>query len=112
MRSWRTAWRPLLQEAAKKAGREAAKAALAQGGNIWAARSAWNQAVHDLRHHCITSSRRHPEQTLMSIAAHVSAEMLEHFSHITMNARREAVAAIDSLKGGTQDPPGTWCATD
>jgi hypothetical protein len=32
----------------------------------------------------------------MAIAGHVSREMLEHYSHIRMNAKREAVAALDS----------------
>jgi hypothetical protein len=31
----------------------------------------------------------------MSIAGHVSKEMLEHYSHIRMEAKRTAVAALD-----------------
>lgn len=34
----------------------------------------------------------------MAIAGHVSREMLEHYSHIRMKAKREAVTAIDSVK--------------
>jgi hypothetical protein len=36
-----------------------------------------------------------PERTLMAIAGHVSREMLEHYSHIRMQAKREAVAALE-----------------
>jgi hypothetical protein len=32
----------------------------------------------------------------MAIAGHVSKEMLEHYSHIRMQAKRQAVAAIDA----------------
>jgi hypothetical protein len=31
----------------------------------------------------------------MSIAGHVSKEMLQHYSHIRMEAKRTAVAALD-----------------
>jgi integrase len=53
---------------------------------------------HDLRHHCITrlAEAGVPDQTLMAIAGHVSKEMLEHYSHIRMQAKRQAVAAIDA----------------
>lgn len=34
----------------------------------------------------------------MSIAGHVSKEMLEHYSHIRMEAKRNAVDALDRLK--------------
>jgi len=55
---------------------------------------------HDLRHHCITrlAEAGVPDQTLMAIAGHVSKEMLEHYSHIRMQAKREAVAAIDARR--------------
>ncbi len=60
-----------------------------------------------MRHHCITrlAEAGVPEQTLMAIAGHVSRQMLEQYSHIRLQAKREAVQAIDSLKpaGGTQD---------
>lgn len=108
MSGWRTAWRSLLKEAAKRAGREAAKTALLEGRGIWAARSSWKRAAapfvgfrfHDLRHHCITrlAEAGVPEQTLMAIAGHVSREMLEYYSHIRLSAKREAVADLDSLR--------------
>ena len=39
-----------------------------------------------------------PEQTLMAIAGHLSRQMLEHYSHVRMQAKREAVKAIDSFR--------------
>ena len=84
MKTWRTAWRSLTRQAGLKGLR-----------------------FHDMRHHCITrlAEAGVPEQTLMAIAGHVSRQMLEHYSHIRLQAKREAVQAIDSLKpaGGTQD---------
>ena len=71
MKSWRSAWRALT----RKAGLTGLR-------------------FHDLRHHCITrlAEAGVAEQTLMAIAGHVSREMLEHYSHIRMQAKREAVA--------------------
>lgn len=51
---------------------------------------------HDLRHHAITKlcEAGAPESTIMSMAGHVSRAMLEHYSHIRIEAKRQAVAAI------------------
>lgn len=51
---------------------------------------------HDLRHTCITklADGQASEQTLMSIAGHLSRKMLEHYSHIRMAAKRAALDAI------------------
>lgn len=68
-------------------------------------RTAWRHAVkdaelsvrfHDLRHACITklAEGQASEQTLMSIAGHLSRKMLEHYSHIRMAAKRAALDAI------------------
>ena len=75
--TWRTAWRNLTREAGLKGLR-----------------------FHDLRHHGITKLAEAgvPDQTLMAIAGHVSREMLEHYSHIRQQAKREAVEAIDSYR--------------
>jgi len=74
MKSWRSAWRKLTRAAGLTGLR-----------------------FHDLRHHCITrlAEAGVPEQTLMSIAGHVSREMLEHYSHIRMQAKREAVSMLE-----------------
>lgn len=68
-------------------------------------RSAWRAALkragltirfHDLRHTCITklAESQASEHTLMAIAGHVSRKMIEHYSHIRMEAKRAALDAI------------------
>jgi integrase len=73
---WRTAWRTFTAECGLKGLRP-----------------------HDLRHHAITKpaeSSEASEQTIMSIAGHVSVEMLRYYSHVRQEAKREAVAALDN----------------
>jgi hypothetical protein len=55
---------------------------------------------HDLRHHAITKLAESPEaseQTIMSIAGHVTQEMLEPYSHIRQKAKRKAVKSLDNV---------------
>src|SRR5215470_8049311 len=68
---------------------------------------------HDLRHTCITklAEGQASEQTLMSIAGHLSRKMLEHYSHIRLEAKRAALDAIakpvfvgDVLQNPLQSP--------
>ena len=80
-------------------------------------RSAWRAALkrtglrirfHDLRHTCITklAESQASEQTLMAISGHVSRRMIEHYSHIRMEAKRSALDAIAkpvSEPGGAQN---------
>jgi hypothetical protein len=49
-----------------------------------------------LAHTAITvlAERQSSEQTIMALAGHVSRQMLEHYSHIRMEAKRRAVAAL------------------
>jgi integrase len=52
---------------------------------------------HDTRHTFITGlaeSGEASDQTIMDIAGHVSKRMLKHYSHIRMEAKRRAVAAL------------------
>jgi integrase len=72
IKSWRTAWRRALKDACL------------------------NIRFHDLRHTCITklAEGQASEQTLMSIAGHLSRKMLEHYSHMRMAAKRTALEAI------------------
>jgi integrase len=72
IKSWRTAWRRALVDASLEI------------------------RFHDLRHTCITklAEGQASEQTLMSIAGHLSRKMLEHYSHIRMAAKRAALDAI------------------
>ena len=69
-------------------------------------RTAWRNAAgraglpglrfHDLRHTAITklAETLASDQTVMAIAGHVSRRMLEHYSHIRMDAKRKALDAI------------------
>jgi integrase len=76
MVSWRTAWRSLTSNAGLP-----------------------DLRFHDMRHHAITKLAENgvADQTLMAIAGHVSKQMLEHYSHIRMEAKRAAVASLTSL---------------
>ena len=88
--AWRTAWRKLTEQAGLKGLRP-----------------------HDLRHHAITKlaeSSEASEQTLMSIAGHVSREMLEHYSHIRIQAKRKAVESLDNCTITAR--LGVWKAMD
>ncbi len=53
---------------------------------------------HDLRHTAITelAEAGAPDATLMAIAGHVTHRMLEHYSHVRMKAKREAVEKLSS----------------
>jgi integrase len=75
MVSWRTAWRNLTAKAGLPGLR-----------------------FHDMRHHAVTKLAENgvADQTLMAIAGHVSKEMLEHYSHIRMEAKRAAVESLTS----------------
>ncbi|HEY4764916.1 MAG TPA: hypothetical protein VIH75_14660 [Candidatus Sulfotelmatobacter sp.] len=72
----------------------------------WAWRTAWRKlteeaGIEGLRpHDAITKlaeSSEAREQTIMSIAGHVSREMLEHYSHIRQRAKRRAVDSLDNV---------------
>jgi integrase len=72
-KGWRTAWRHAL----KRAG--------------------FHCRFHDLRVTCITKlpeSCQANDQTIMSIAGHVSKRMLEHYSRIRTDTKRAALDAI------------------
>jgi integrase len=73
MSTWRTAWRRMTRTAGLPGLR-----------------------FHDLRHHAITelAESSTSDQTIMSIAGHVSARMLAHYSHVRLEAKR---AALDGL---------------
>ena len=62
---------------------------------------------HDLRHHAITelAESQASEQTIMSIAGHVSPKMLAHYSHVRMDAKRKALEALSG--GGSGGGYGT-----
>jgi hypothetical protein len=58
---------------------------------------------HDLRHTAITklAESQASDQTIMAIAGHVSRQMLEHYSHIRIAAKR---VALDSIATPLPDP--------
>jgi hypothetical protein len=73
MSTWRTAWRKLTEAAGLPGLR-----------------------FHDLRHHAITelAESSASDQTIMSIAGHVSSKMLAHYSHVRLEAKRQALEGI------------------
>ncbi len=101
---WRRAWRNLtravqcpackqLQSPADKCSNEKC------GADIHELRSALaGLRFHDLRHHAITelAESQASDQTIRSIAGHVSEKMLEHYSHIRLDAKRSALDALSS----------------
>jgi len=115
-KSWRTAWRTLVRETAWLAGKEAASAILQVKGGFREARAAWRKAAapfsglrfHDLRHQAITELAEGgaSDATMMALAGHMSRQMLEHYSHVRMEAKRTALNKLESgLVGGI--PPGS-----
>jgi integrase len=71
-KGWRTAWRNALK------------------------RASFHCRFHDLRHTAVTklAEGQASDQTILSIAGHVSKKMLERYSHIRMAAKRAALEAI------------------
>ena len=70
-------------------------------------RSAWKSLTaaagitgfrfHDCRHHAISelAESQASDMTVMEIAGHVDHDMLRHYSHIRMEAKRRALEALD-----------------
>jgi integrase len=72
-------------------------------------KKAWNTAkkeakvqcrVHDLRHHFISAlaQTQTPDATIQSLSGHLSRKMLDHYSHVRVEARRRAVELLDAGK--------------
>jgi integrase len=76
MKGWRTAWRSLTKAAGLK-----------------------GLCFHDLRHQAITElcEAGLSDMTIMGTAGHVSKEMLQHYSHIRLQGKREAVAMLETV---------------
>ena len=107
VRSWRTAWRNLtqaiecprceqIQPPAKMCRNEACNADIHELKSPTA-----HLRFHDLRHHAITAlaESQASDQTIMAIAGHVSREMLDHYSHVRLEAKRRAVEALSQDTG-------------
>jgi len=107
MSGWRTAWRNLTRAIRCPAcGRLQKPGALCASTECKAdIRSVQSPLrglrFHDLRHHCITelAESQASEQTIRSIAGHVSPRMLEHYSHIRLDAKRAALEALPQRSG-------------
>lgn len=55
--------------------------------------------IHDLRHHFISAlaQTQTTDATIQAISGHLSRKMLEHYSHVRLEAKRRAVEALDAL---------------
>ena len=55
---------------------------------------------HDLRHTIITELAEAgvPDHVMESISGHLSRRMLEHYSHVRVEAKREALDALDARR--------------
>ncbi len=101
-RSWRSAWRSLTRAVecpacgqVQKPGKVCRKAKC--NADIHDLKSPIERLrFHDLRHHAITAlaESQASDQTIMAISGHVSREMLDHYSHIRLEAKRLAVEAL------------------
>ena len=95
MKGWRTAWRSLVAEAATLAGDAAERA----GENRTTAEKPFiGLRFHDLRHCSVTmlAEAGVSDATLMSISGHLSPKMIQHYSHVRLQAKREAVTHLPS----------------
>jgi integrase len=82
---WRSAWRSLRREAAKRAAEQGIDPTPFP-----------RLRFHDLRHHSITrlAESGASDQVIMAIAGHLSPKMTKHYSHIRDRAKRAAVEAL------------------
>ncbi|MGA7920449.1 MAG: site-specific integrase [Candidatus Acidiferrales bacterium] len=82
-KTWRTSWRNLTRAAGLKGLR-----------------------FHDLRHQCITELLESgaTEAAVLSIAGHVSRKMMEHYSHIRMEAKRIALEGLTPITTTQSEP--------
>jgi integrase len=115
-KTWRTAWRSLVEETATRASDKAEKD-LGPGEDVELARrkaslpfitdDGMRFRFHDLRHQAITelSEGGASDATMMALAGHMSREMLEHYSHVRMAAKREALDRMGRASPHTSDSP-------
>jgi integrase len=114
--SWRTAWRSLtraikcpacglLQNRGTSCVNEGCKADISGVKS-----STEGLRFHDLRHHAITelAESQASEQTIMAIAGHVSPKMLAHYSHIRLDAKRQALDALSRTPSSATAGEGAY----
>ena len=106
MSGWRTAWRRLtravqcpscggLQDPAPNCRKKKCKADMSKLKS-----PLHGLRFHDLRHHAITelAESQASERTIMSIAGHISPKMLDHYSHVRLHAKRQALDGLATKK--------------
>ncbi len=105
IKSWRTAWRRLTR-AIQCAGcgllQNPGERCSGCGDTIAKLKSPFDGfRFHDLRHQAITelAESKASDQTIMSIAGHVSKKMLQHYSHVRLEAKRDALDALTMGRG-------------
>ena len=113
MKSWRTAWRRLtraiqcagcgmLQNPGKTCSKCEADMSEQKSPFI-------GFRFHDLRHQAITelAESKASDQTIMAIAGHVSKKMLQHYSHVRLDAKRNALDALSTKPAPKDDSKDT-----
>jgi integrase len=108
MTGWRTAWRNLTRAIncpkcgeLQKPGKNCRNKEC--GADVSKVKSPTHGLrFHDMRHHAITelAESQASDQTIMSIAGHVSPKMLAHYSHVRMEAKRKALDALSNVDSG------------
>ena len=105
MKSWRSAWRRLtraiqclecgqLQNPGETCSKcDAEISGLKSPFKGLRFHDTWHQAITEL------AESKASDQTIMSIAGHVSKKMLGHYSHIRMEAKRNALDALTIGRG-------------
>jgi integrase len=112
MKSWRTAWRRLTRAIqCPKCGLLQDSADICSGcsADTRDTKSPFHGfRFHDLRHQAITelAESKASDQTIMGIAGHVSRKMLQHYSHVRMEAKRTALDALSMTPVQTGDSGG------
>jgi integrase len=102
MSGWRSAWRSLTRAVSCPACRQQQNPSATCcntecGADISKVKSSTaGLRFHDLRHHAITelAESQASDRTIMSIAGHVSQQMLAHYSHVRIEAKRKALDAL------------------
>jgi integrase len=102
MSGWRSAWRSVTRAVnCPVCGELQNPATVCKNANCGAdmekvKSSTAGLRFHDLRHHAITelAESQASDRTIMSIAGHVSQQMLAHYSHVRIEAKRKALDAL------------------
>lgn len=103
-RSWRTAWRNMTRAVFCPQCRELQDPA--QNCRVCESEMTETKSplaglrFHDLRHHAITelAESQTSDSTIMALAGHVSRKMLEHYSHVRQDAKRDAVNLLSTRR--------------